>query len=43
MGEKSTVPSYPVDLAFLDLNEAFVKEGGKDSPNIRNRFEALGK
>ena len=43
MGEKSTVPSYPVDLAFLDLNEAFVKAGGKDSPNLRNRFEALGK
>lgn len=44
LGEKSHEPhGRPLDLAILDLNEAFVRVGGKDNPGLRKTFEGLGK
>ncbi len=44
LGEKSYEPRHkPVDLAILDLNEAFVRAGGRDNLKLRNMLEGLGK
>lgn len=44
LGEESHEPhGQPLDLAFLDLQEAFVRAGGRDNQRLRIMFEGLGK
>lgn len=44
LGDENHEPyGGPLDLAILDLQEAFVRAGGKDNPGLRKMFESLGR